>query len=64
MYSGLMKSIKSAPGVFENLVLVNTIHKESSWRYKVANPAHQADSDNLHSLLFHPENGVMTWLGQ
>jgi len=62
MYAGLMKSIKATPGVFENLAVINTFHRDSTWRYKVADQSHQTDSNKMRDWLFHSQHGVMTWL--
>lgn len=63
IYAGLKDELKSLPEVFASFSSINTIHAEVSWRYKIADPSHQVDSDNLKAWLFNSKYGVMTWLG-
>jgi hypothetical protein len=64
IYAGLTKSLESEPKVLTNLKAINAFHKEAGWRYTLANPAHQADSNNMAKWLFHHQNGVSKWLEQ
>ena len=63
IYAGLLDELKAMPHIFANFNRINDIHQEVAWRYKVAAPFHQVDSDKLSDWLFNPNDGVMTWLG-
>jgi len=63
IFAGLTKTLKARPAIEDNLLKINQIHSDSSWRYKCHAQVHQNDSDNLNQWLFDPNNGVMTWLG-
>jgi hypothetical protein len=63
IYAGLGDELKSLPEVFDCFGRINIIHADVAWRYKVADPSHHVDSDNLKDWLFNPQYGVMTWLG-
>lgn len=63
IHAGLGDELKSLPEVFDSFGRINIIHADVAWRYKVADPSHQIDSDNLKDWLFNPKYGVMTWLG-
>ena len=62
IYAGLLDELKALPRVFANFNTVNLIHANVSWRYKVADVSHQATSNDLVDWLFHPKDGVVTWL--
>jgi len=63
IYAGLLDELKAMPKVFDNFAKINDVHENVEWRYKVANPLHQATSDRLKEWLFNPNDGVITWLG-
>ncbi len=42
---------------------IHAVHHETIWRYKASDQQHQVVSDNMNEWLFHPQYGVMTWLG-
>ena len=63
IYAGLLDELKALPEVFDSFGRINIIHAEVAWRYKIADPSHQVDSDNLHDWMFNPKYGVITWLG-
>jgi len=63
IFAGLAKALKAQPTIEDNLLKINQIHSDSTWRYKCHAQGHQNDSDNLNHWLFEPNNGVITWLG-
>lgn len=63
IYTSLLDDLKAIPKIFANFNKINEIHQNVAWRYKVAEPSHQSDSDRLNECLFNPIDGVMTWLG-
>jgi hypothetical protein len=63
IFAGLSKALKALPQIENNLQQVNDIHSDSSWRYICHNLAHKTESDDLNDWLFHPTDGVITWLG-
>jgi hypothetical protein len=63
IFAGLSKALKALPQVEQNLLWINQIHFDATWRYKCFDHTHQRDSDNLYDWLFHPTDGVITWLG-
>jgi hypothetical protein len=63
VFAGLSKALKAHPRVERNLRKINRIHANAVWRYKCFDQLHQHDSDRLNNWLFHPKDGVITWLG-
>jgi len=63
IFSGLRDELEALPRVNDNFKKIADIHKETVYRYTVANAAHEADSNDLNDWLFNSDNGVMTWLG-
>ena len=63
IFAGLSKSLKTHPSIEDNLLKINQIHSDSSWRYKCHDSIHQTDSEKLNHWLFDPNDGVITWLG-
>lgn len=63
IFAGFSKALKTLPKVERNLWKINRIHADAVWRYKCFDPLHQRDSDRLSNWLFHPNDGVITWLG-
>jgi hypothetical protein len=63
IFAGLSKPLQALPRVERNLQKIHRIHVDTVWRYKSSSPLHQRDSDRLNNWLFHPNNGVITWLG-
>jgi len=63
IFAGLVGELEARPSLYDNFKKIADIHKEVTSRYTVANPSHQADSNELNDWLFNPNDGVMTWLG-
>ena len=63
IFAGLSKPLNTLPKVERNLRKIHRIHVDAAWRYKCFSPLHQRDSDRLNNWLFHPNDGVITWLG-
>lgn len=63
IFSGLISDLEALPSLYDNFKKIADLHKEIAYRYKIAEPSHQADSDELHKWLFDSKDGVMTWLG-
>jgi len=63
IFSGLLDELNALPTVFDSLKKIDHLHKNTVWRYKATDPSHRADSNDMHDWLFHPNDGVMTWLG-
>jgi hypothetical protein len=63
IFAGLLDELNALPNVFTNLKKIDRVHKETVWRYKVADPSHLAASNDLNDWLFNPNDGVITWLG-
>jgi hypothetical protein len=63
IHAGLSKTIETLPKVYKNFLAIHAVHHETIWRYKASDQQHQVVSDNMNEWLFHPQYGVMTWLG-
>jgi hypothetical protein len=63
IFAGLLDELNALPNLFANLKKIDRLHKETVWRYKVAEPLHQGVSNDLYDWLFNPNDGVITWLG-
>ncbi len=63
IYAGLSKTITSLPEVYKNFLAIHSVHHEATWRYIAADQRHKVVSDNMNEWLFHPQDGVITWLG-
>ncbi len=63
IFAGLANELETMPNLQDNFKKITDIHKEVVYRYKAADPSHQADSNELYDWLFNPNDGVITWLG-
>jgi hypothetical protein len=63
IYAGISKTITAVPEVYKNLSRINAVHHETTWRYKAVDQQDKVVSDNMNEWLFHPQDGVITWLG-
>ncbi len=63
IYTGLSKSVAGLQEIYKNLSSINAIHHKATWRYKTADAQDKVHSDDLDEWLFHPQYGVITWLG-
>jgi len=63
IFAGLLNELKALPNVYDKFREIADLHKEVTYRYKVADPSHQTSSNNLNDWLFNPNDGAMTWLG-
>ena len=62
IFAGLWDELNALPRVYKNFRKINRLHENTAWRYKAADPSHQADSNDMNDWLFNPNDGVMTWL--
>jgi len=63
IFAGLLDEVNAMPIVFDNFKKIDRLHKDTVWRYKIADPLHQSVSNDLNDWLFNPKDGVISWLG-
>jgi len=63
IYAGRHEEFGRQPtAVRENFQKVISL-QSARWRYRVHDPVHKADSDNLNDWLFNDPSGIMKWVG-
>ncbi|MCI0691471.1 hypothetical protein L0337_05620 [candidate division KSB1 bacterium] len=62
IFAGVWDELNTLSEVYKNFRKINRLQEDTVWRYKVADPSHQADSNDMNDWLFNPNDGVMTWL--
>jgi len=62
IFAGLLDELNALPQVRKNFKKIHRLHENTAWRYRIADPLHQTNSDRLNKWLFNPNDGVMTWL--
>ncbi|MFQ5633431.1 MAG: hypothetical protein ACE5I1_32085 [bacterium] len=63
IFAGLRDDLEAMPITFDNFRKIHRYHENVEYRYKIASPTHQGDSNDLNDWLFNPKDGVMLWLG-
>lgn len=62
IFAGVWDELNALPKVYQNFRKINGLHENTAWRYQIADPSHQADSNEMNDWLFNTNDGVMTWL--
>ena len=62
IFAGVWDELNALPKVYQNFRKINGLHENTVWRYQIANPSHQADSNDMNEWLFNSNDGVKTWL--
>lgn len=62
IFAGVWNELNALPKVYQNFRKINGLHENAVWRYQIADPSHQADSNEMNDWLFNANDGVMTWL--